>query len=250
MNDDLELTAARIAERGWHELLARLGAAFEHQAAADVATIEHDELDRLIADAATRAGGPLWRRSLAAAATTELGLALRDAILHPAVERAHELVGAPPWAPPPAAAPAPAADAEPEAELAPEPPPAADDAAAPTVDALRLPAVHLSGVETLRAGDRDIELRLGEPGLDVLKRSSGAPIGRLEWSQIRSIELSQPRRGLRTARRGVRVLHVVTDQGKAGFELPGLTDEQLRQHLEPMLTQMRQLGSSEPHHRA
>jgi hypothetical protein len=252
VSDDLELTAGRIAERGRRELLGRLRTAFEQQAAAGIATVDSADLDRLIADAATRADAALWRRALAQAAADELGIGLSEAIADPTVERAAEIVGAPAWHGPPTitAPPQDATPAEPEQEPEPEPEPEPAHEPEPAPEALRLSAVHLSGIETLRTGDRDLELRLSTGGLDVLKRSSGAAIGRLEWSEIRSIELSQPRRGLRTRRRRVRVLHVVTERGKAGFELPGLTDEQLSQHLEPMLAQMRQLGSSEPHDRA
>jgi hypothetical protein len=101
--------------------------------------------------------------------------------------------------------------------------------------ALRLAAIHVSGIETLRQGDRDIELRLSEAGLDVLKRSSGAAIGRLEWREIETIHVPPAKRGRR--RRGRR-LHVSTGRGQAHFELPGLTDEELREHLEPALERL------------
>ena len=84
------------------------------------------------------------------------------------------------------------------------------------------------------AGRRDIELRLSDAGLDVLKRSSGAAIGRLEWTEIEAIDLPAPRRGLR-GRRRFRELHVRTGRGQAQFELPGLTDEELNEHVQPML---------------
>jgi hypothetical protein len=293
VSDELELTADRIAERGRHELLARLRATFEDQAGA--AEIRDADLERLVADAATRADGALWRRALAQAATEELGVDLAEAIAHPAVERAAEIVGAPAWelpgadvppppeeeetpeAPPPpqvealppheAVAPdtppppqvqipreeeetpeAPPPDEAPAAAPGPpdEAPPAApgppDEAPAP--EALRLAAVHLGGIETLRAGERDLELRLSVTGLDVLKRTSGAAIGRLAWAEIESVEVSRPRRGLRAGRRRPQELHVITERGKATFELPGLTPEQLTEHLEPMLARARQRMAS------
>lgn len=113
-------------------------------------------------------------------------------------------------------------------------PPSADPA---TAQALRLAAVHVTGIETLRPGDRDIELRLSQAGLDVLKRSSGTAIGRLDWGEIETIELPPPRRGLRGRRRG-RELVVSTGRGQAQFELSGLTDEDLREHVEPMLARL------------
>jgi hypothetical protein len=66
----------------------------------------------------------------------------------------------------------------------------------------------------------------------VLKRSSGVAIGRLQWREITGVELAAPRRGLR---RGAQELHVNTLHGRVTFELPGITDEQLHQHLIPML---------------
>ena len=104
--------------------------------------------------------------------------------------------------------------------------------------ALRLSAVHLGGIETLYQGDDDLELRLSEAGLDVLKRSNGAAIGRLEWSEIETVSLPAPKRGLRNRRRS-RELHVSTGRGQAQFELPGLTDDELHEHLEPTLARLR-----------
>jgi hypothetical protein len=112
----------------------------------------------------------------------------------------------------------------------------------PTVEigqALRLAAVHLGGIETVRTGDRDIELRLSAAGLDVLRRSDGTAIGRLEWQEIQTIDLPRGRRGLRPGKRRVQELHVSTERGQASFELPGLTEAQVKEHLEPMLDRAR-----------
>jgi hypothetical protein len=108
--------------------------------------------------------------------------------------------------------------------------------------ALRLSAVHISGIETLYQGEDDLELRLSEAGLDVLKRSNGAAIGRLEWSEIETVVLPTPKRGLRNRRRS-RELHVTTDRGQAQFELPGLTDQQLHEYLEPTLARLSRIGT-------
>ena len=51
------------------------------------------------------------------------------------------------------------------------------------LQALRLSAVHVSGIESLRNGESDLELRFSDAGLDLLKASSGAAIGRLLWSR-------------------------------------------------------------------
>ena len=235
-DDDLEPTAERIAQRGRLEVVARLREAFIHEAAGtEEIQLEPIELEQLVAEATDRAGAALWRRSLAAAASEVLGVSLPEAIEHPAVQRAHELVGAPAYPPPEdaglgATPPAPAQSAEaPAADPATTP---ARAAPAPLVGALRIAAVHQEGIEALRSGERDLELRISADGLDVLKRSTGATIGRLRWEEISEVRLERPRRALR--RRG-QEMHVVTGRGRASFGLPELTDEQRQEHLEPLL---------------
>jgi hypothetical protein len=245
-NDDGSELAELIVQRGREVVLERLRAAFAHQAAtrADAVDLEPAKLEQLVQEAAARAGGALWRRSLAEAAMAQLEIDLPEALGHPALKRAEELVQAPGYLPvivaPAEAEPGPEPDA-----AEPEPEPAAAEGERPDAllpsdaepQALRLSAIHLNGIETLRQGDRDIELRLSDAGLDVLKRSSGAAVGRLEWREIESVELPPPRRGLRGRRRS-RALHVSTGRGQAQFELPGLTDEELHEHLEPALARL------------
>jgi len=236
-------------------------------------TLERDDLERFVTDASARASGPLWRISLAQAAAAELGITLADAVAHPEVQRAHQLVKAPPYAgerawsaPPAVAAPVPQAAAAPPAPPAapiplatapsaapvpaehadPAPGPASPPAGssdglspppaslAPHADAIRIAAIHVGGLEAVRAGERDLELRFSPAGLDVLRRSTGAPIGRLRWDQIRTVELPKRRRGLR-AFRGAPELHVETDNGRASFELPGVNEQDLDEHLAPLL---------------
>jgi hypothetical protein len=257
-DDGLNGAVRRIADAGREDVVARLRDALSRQAAAAGIPLDPDELDRQATEAVVHADGVLWRRALAGAAVAELGLGLGEAVGHPAVLRAHAQVGAPPFpgdtAPAPAAgvAPAPAAGVAPAPAVDVAPAPAVDVAPAPAAaepsagteasgaeaDALRVAAVHLGGIEALRAGERDLELRISSAGLDVLKRSSGAPIGRLEWSEIQAVDLSRSRRGLRRGRRTYE-LHVATGRGKASFQLPGVTEAQLTDHLEPMLARAR-----------
>jgi len=251
-----ELTE-RVAQRGREVVVQRLRSAFAHQAAArgGGGDLDSARLDRMVEEAAARAGEALWRRSLAEAAIEELGIDLPDALAHPVLAEAQELIDAQ------TDAPLPAADAPPETpeptELQPHldlgsdserheprrpqrPEPYAEPV--PMIadpHALRLSAVHLSGIETLYQGDDDLELRLSEAGLDVLKRSNGAAIGRLEWSEIETVALPAPKRGGLRSRRRTRELHVSTGRGQAQFELPGLTDEELHEHLEPTLARLR-----------
>ena len=235
MSADSDLAAAeRIVLQGRQELQARLRAAILRQvgSAPEPMTLEAAQLDRLVDGAAARAGGVLWRRCLAGAATTELGVDLAQAVWHPTVQRAHELAGAPPFEPvavePPVTLAAPGA---PEGDLSESPP-----------QALRLSAVHVSGIESLRNGESDLELRFSDSGLDLLKASSGAAIGRLLWSDIHSVEVANSRRGLRPGRR-VPELHVRAQSGRATFQLPGMSSDQVNQHLEPVLARLRDAGS-------
>ncbi|MGZ4313616.1 MAG: hypothetical protein ACXVR1_16080 [Solirubrobacteraceae bacterium] len=221
-----ELSAERIAERAREDLHDRLRAACAHQLAVRPLTIAlgDGQLDQLVDAAAARAGGVLWRRCLAGVAADALGIGLAEAVSHPEVQRAHELVGAPPYEETDVA---PAQTAQTAQTAAPEPEPE------PGPGALRVAAVHLGGIESLRRGEDDLELRFSAAGLDVLKASSGAAIGRLGWTEIESVSFSRSRRGLRAGRR--QELHVETARGRASFELPGLSDRQLQEDLEPLL---------------
>ena len=103
---------------------------------------------------------------------------------------------------------------EPPVALAQPPATPEGDLAESPLQALRLSAVHVSGIESLRNGESDLELRFSDAGLDLLKASSGAAIGRLLWSEIHSVDVASARRGLRPGRR-VQELHV------RGPERPG-----------------------------
>ncbi len=210
----------QIAERAREDLHARLRAAFERQLATTPPTVAPPEgqLAELVDAAAGRAGAVLWRRCLAGAASDALGIGLAEAVSHPAVLRAHELVGAPPYEP---VQPTPVAVAAPD----------------PNPRAVRLAAIHLGGIESLAKGESDLELRFSEAGLDVLKSSSGAGIWRLEWSEIETVSFSRARRGLRAGRR--QELRVATVRGRISFRLPGMTDRRLREQLEPLLAHWR-----------
>jgi hypothetical protein len=253
-----ELTE-RIAQRGGEVVVERLRTAFAHQATTQGGVdLDPERVERMVQESASRAGEALWRRSLAQAAMEELSIDLTAALAHPVMADAQELIDARGDAPPPVPEAAPetpklpdgaphhldlATDGEAEERPAPwpserhepygEPVPMVADG-----QALRLSAVHLGGIETLYQGDDDLELRLSEAGLDVLKRSNGAAIGRLEWSEIETVSLPAPKRGLRSRRRS-RELHVSTGRGQAQFELPGLTEEELHEHLEPTLARLR-----------
>ena len=90
------------------------------------------------------------------------------------------------------------------------------------------------GIETLEPGDEDIELRLADAGIDVRKPSTAEMIGRLRWNEIRSVAVQRPRRGL-PGRRRPALFVAGTDRGEVTFELPGLSDDEITEHLEPLI---------------
>ncbi len=333
MNDTTEQTAQRIAAHGREALLARLRPAFEEAATAhaDVLELSPEQLEEMVQRAADRADGLQWRRALAAVATEELGIGLGEALSHPAVERAQEIVGAPSYEeslaklgplpqtqaqdedqqaaqaeealeaePEPVEAEPEPVEAEPEpveavdptdepaeheepaeaarttaatqAEEPEEPEEAGDEAGeepSDTADAeargdaldehggpataehasiredngappsseelqpLRIAAVHLGGIANLAPAESDIQLEFSEHGLDVI-RGSDTILGRLGWEDIRALEVPEPRGWRR--RRQERPGHLVvrTDHGDASFEIPGLTSNDLRDHIEPV----------------
>ncbi len=242
--DPAELSAQRIADRGREVLVTRLRDAFEKTAAAHSGLVQLDgpQLDRMALDAVDRAGGALWRRSLAEVAMTELDISLAEAYDHPAVLRAQEMLGVPVYgsaevrARPEPAAPVPAAPpAQPLEHDGP-----ADPATLPAPDAIRVGAIHLEGIETLRPGARNIELRFSDIGMDVINTRDGESIGRLTWSEIVSLELPRPRRSLRRRRGSGPELIVTSDRGLARFELRGISDEEAREHLAPVLSRGQQ----------
>jgi len=101
-------------------------------------------------------------------------------------------------------------------------------------DALRVAAIHLGGVTNLRPGQRDIELRISQDGLDIT-RERDEIIGRLPWSEIEALEVP-PVRGLRLLRREPRAHLVIRiEHGDASFEIPAVYPEELREHLEPLV---------------
>jgi hypothetical protein len=252
-----ELTE-RIAQRGREVVVERLRNAFAHQVATHDGGVDVDpeRVERMVQEAAERAGEALRRRSLAQAVMEELGVNLSEALAQPVLADVQELIDAGGDAPLPApeALPEPSEGEPHHLDLGSEPKhaqPWPAELHEPYVDpvpmvadaqALRLSAIHLSGIETLYQGEDDLELRLSEAGLDVLKRSNGAAIGRLEWSEIETVALPVPKRGLRNRRRS-RELHVSTDRGQAQFELPGLTDDELHKYLEPTLARLRSIGT-------
>jgi hypothetical protein len=188
--------------------------------------VDPDELERMVQDAADQAGGALWRRALAGAAMDELGIPLAEALTHPAVQRAQELLGVPGYE---------VSRPEPEADPGPPPEPQPPPTLVPAPSVFRVAAVHLAGIEALTAGAGHLELRFSEAGLDVIDTDDGEAIGRLTWDEITVLELPRARGPLRRRRASGPELVIRTDRGQARFGLSGLDDEQVREHLAPVL---------------
>lgn len=214
MTDPDDLVARRIADRGREALVQRLRVVFAQTAQAHRGSgaVDPQRLEQEVQAAADRADGASWRRALAGVAVHELGISLGEAVEHPAVRRAQAMLGVPAYEP----------------DLVPEPP------ASP----IRVAAVHLGGIEMLREGDRQIELRFSEAGLDVIDTRGGESIGRLTWDEIAEVQFPRRRRSIRRRPSGAELV-VRTDRGQARFELSGLDSEQAREHLAPILTRAR-----------
>jgi hypothetical protein len=243
----LEESAQRIAKRGRQVLLERLRGAFEEAAAAhsDVLELDEAKLERMIADAVERADGLQWRRALASVATEELGLGLAEALSHPAVARAQELVGAPSYEEGLAAiaeGKAPQAGDARALEEAPEPgaeTEAETEAQAPPADPHVLPisvgVVHLDGLAELE-GQGELELVFSDEGLDVVRTGAAAALVSFSWTELRDVEVHAGR-GRVLRRRSSRLI-LSTNRRRARFEARGLDPEELRQLLAPALAKV------------
>lgn len=207
----------RIAARAHAIARHRLRQALQEQAAGPgdrhASELDDDLLDRIADDEADRADGPLLRVSVAEAAAEELGVGPAAALADPAAAGAHELLNEA------------ARRAAAQTEAPPQP---------PAPPAVLVEAVHVFGIETVQPGDRDIELRLADAGIDVRRPSTGSTIGRLRWADVRSVLVRRPRRGTGGLRRPAQLL-AGTDRGEVTFELVGLSDEEITDHIEPLI---------------
>lgn len=199
-------TAARLADHGRELLLDRLRPALAEAARSygDGVGLSRDRLEEMAQHAADRADAELWRRSLARAATKDLGIGFAEALRHPAVERAQELAGhaSAGWL--------------------------ADDS-------LVLPAVHLRGLADVEADASGLSLHLGPAGLDIV-RGGDELIVRLPWPDVVALEVPSSRYR-RRRRRAVPQAELVvrSTRGEAGFGIPGFTPEHLHARLAPVV---------------
>jgi hypothetical protein len=230
VTDRLEQTAQRIAEQGRGSLADYVRPAFQRTAAAHASVVEVDaeQLERMVQESADRADGLLWRRALAGLAVDELGISLAEALDHPVVARAQAIAGAPPYTARWGRQGAAAAGEDEQREAA---QPEVSDL---VPDAVRVRAVHRGGIEGLGPDEGALELRFSDSGLDILSADSDNVLGRLGWAEIQGLDLPHAG-GLRRRRRSDAQLVVRTSRGRASFEVPGLSEQELRSHLAPMV---------------
>jgi hypothetical protein len=256
--EEHEETARRIAEEGRDALVGRLRPAFELaiEARGDTLAIDDQQMEQMVQRAADRADGLQWRRALASVASDQLGIGLGEALAHPAVVRAHELVGAPsyeealsavtggqaPPSPPEAEDPEePYAEheGEPQEQHDLEPQPAAEERPERehrqhATERLRLSAVHVGGIANLPEGAGDLELRFSDSGLDIARE--GKALGRLTWGEITAIDTPEPTgRRRRRQQRTDGTIVIRSASGRAAFEVPGVSPEELREHIAPLM---------------
>jgi hypothetical protein len=247
MAETLEDSAQRIAEKGREALRERLRQAFEEAATSHAAVLDlsPERLEQMFERAADMADGLQWRRALAAVAAEDLGIGLGEALDHPAVARAQELVGAPSYEegltaiaegkpPPPGTA-----RARPAPEIEAESPADADTPADRTPEGLELVVgvIHRHGLPELE-GPGAFELHFSEDGLAVIRAGDRAALASFSWTELEGIEVTT-RRGWR--RHSARVL-VSASGHRARFDAPDLEPEELKRRLAPVFAR---LGSSE-----
>jgi hypothetical protein len=118
-----------------------------------------------------------------------------------------------------------------------EPDMAAADGAETDADGVRLRAVHLGGIANLAPAEADLELQLSSVGLDIVRGPDQSVLGRLAWAEIDALET--PDAGGRFRRKKSADAHLVvrSPQGSASFQIPGVTPQELREHLAPLIAQ-------------
>jgi hypothetical protein len=102
-------------------------------------------------------------------------------------------------------------------------------------DDVRLRAVHLGGIANLAPAEGDLELHISSEGLDIIRGPEHSVLGRLTWAEIVALETPEIGGRFRRKRQADAHLVVRSEQGSASFEIPGVTTDELRAHLDPLL---------------
>ncbi len=114
-----------------------------------------------------------------------------------------------------------------------------DGAAAPTAieepddEELVIPAIHLGGVANLPTKREGLGVRLSADGLDILQGENDI-IGRLIWDEIEALEVPNLRARRRRHEPRARLV-VRTPHGDASFDVPGISADELRDRVEPLV---------------
>ena len=192
-----EELADRIAAHGREALLERLRQAYADAAAthADIISLAPERIEAMARTAVERADGLQWRRALADVAATELGIDLVQALAHPAVTRAQQLLGAPAYEaslaelvarPVPPSLPYVDVPSKAfEAEATDEPATTTDEPATttdePAANDEPMPGPQMDHLETVEADDELVDLLPApepiEYGTDLDPRAQGSSVG-------------------------------------------------------------------------
>ncbi len=95
---------------------------------------------------------------------------------------------------------------------------------------LKLVCTHLGGIADLASPEEGVELWFSEHGLDLI-RSTKEPLGRLQWGELRSIEVVDARGRFALRRAPHTYLVIRGAQGDASFEVPGSSAARVRNRL-------------------
>jgi hypothetical protein len=98
---------------------------------------------------------------------------------------------------------------------------------------LVIPAIHQGGVANLPTKREGLSVRLSAHGLDILQ-GEGDIIGRLIWDEIETLEVPHHRSRRRRHEQRARLV-VRTPHGDASFDVPGISADDLRDRVEPIV---------------
>jgi hypothetical protein len=110
-----------------------------------------------------------------------------------------------------------------------------DDAPEQLADGVRLRAIHLGGIANLAPAEGDLELLISSEGLDIIRGPEHSVLGRLTWDEIVALETPEIGGRFRRKRQADAHLVVRSEQGSASFEIPGVTTDELREHIDPLV---------------
>jgi hypothetical protein len=98
---------------------------------------------------------------------------------------------------------------------------------------LVIPAIHQGGVANLPTKREGLSVRLSADGLDILQGEHDI-IGRLAWDEIETLEVPHHRSRRRRHEMHARLV-VRTPHGDASFDVPGISADDLRDRVEPIV---------------